>query len=170
MNSLRKTFLAAALIGIAFHGLSLSASAADVERIKHSSPFTAESVHVPPGYSYYFLSGVPSTFKDLREPKGSPQSFGDVTAQTRSELDNMKANLAKYGLTFRDVVEAHVFMIPDPANNGHANFDAMNKVWATEFGTKAQPNLPARSAISVSELRGQGMLLEIEMIAVKKAS
>ena len=169
MNSVRKNFLAILLVGTALHVFSSSAWAADVERIKHASPFTAESVHVPSGYSYYFLSGVPSTFRDIHAPTGSRESFGDVTAQTRSELDNMKANLAKYGLTFRDVVEAHVFMIPDPTNNGHANFDAMNKVWATEFGTKAQPNLPARSAISVSELRGQGMLLEIEMTAVKKA-
>ena len=44
----------------------------------------------------------------------------------------------------------------------------MNKVWATEFGTAAQPNKPARATVVVKQLVLPGALLEIEFTAAKK--
>jgi len=66
------------------------------------------------------------------------------------------------GIGFGDVVAAHVFLDPK------ADFMAMNKVWATEFGTAAQPNKPARATVYVHALVAPGALLEIEFTAVKK--
>jgi hypothetical protein len=66
------------------------------------------------------------------------------------------------GLTFRDVVKATVFMDPK------IDFPAMNGEFRKRFGSAAQPNSPARSAIKVSSPATPGALVEIEMIAVKK--
>ena len=46
----------------------------------------------------------------------------------------------------------------------------MNKVWAEEFGTAAQPNKPARAAFRTSALVLPGAMLEIEFVAAKKVS
>jgi enamine deaminase RidA (YjgF/YER057c/UK114 family) len=168
MMKLRQKLFAAIASGLALQILTAGAWAAEIERVNHASAFTAESVHVPDGYSYYFLSGQ-SGAADPSAPAGSPRRYGDAAAQTRQALDNLKAILAKHGMTFADVVESHVFVAPDPSRNGFVDFDGVNKVWATEFGTAAQPNKPARSAIAVLALRGgAGQQVEIEMTAAKK--
>ncbi len=95
---------------------------------------------------------------------GKPADWGDISYQTKSTLEGLKATMAKMGVGLGDVVQAHVFLTPD------ADFGAMNKVWLTEFGTKDQPNKPARAAFHVQALAGPGPLLEIEFIAAKKVS
>jgi enamine deaminase RidA (YjgF/YER057c/UK114 family) len=93
---------------------------------------------------------------------GQPANWGDSTQQTQSVLNTLKASMAKAGLSFGDVVKATAFMGPD------LDFQAMNKVWQTEFGTAAQPNKPARAAFHVQALAAPGAQLEIEFIAAKK--
>ena len=85
-------------------------------------------------------------------------------------LSNLKAQLAKLGLTFGDVVQAHVFLAGDPANGGKMDFAGMNSAWFKEFGTPDQPNKPARAAFQVAAIAGTNTLVEIELIAVKKVS
>lgn len=120
-----------------------------------TSPF-ASSVYVPPGYGTYFVSGIPGR-------------AGDTAAQTKAVLDRLKAQLAALGLTFGDVVQAHVFLVGDPAKGGKMDFAGMNAAWFKEFGTAEQPNKPARATIQVSGLAEGAALVEIEMTAVKKA-
>jgi enamine deaminase RidA (YjgF/YER057c/UK114 family) len=43
----------------------------------------------------------------------------------------------------------------------------MNAAYSQFFGTKEQPNKPARSAMQVAALAAVGPLVEIEVIAVK---
>ena len=62
----------------------------------------ANSVKVPAGYDTYYVSG-------------STGEGGDTAAQTAATLAGLKAQLAKLGLTFGDVVQAHVFLVADPA-------------------------------------------------------
>jgi enamine deaminase RidA (YjgF/YER057c/UK114 family) len=145
--------------------------AQNVERLPGNPalPFIP-GIKVPAGYDTYYFSGATATVVDTGAPKGSYQSFGDIATQTRSALDSLKASLAKFGLTFGDVVQARVFMSPDPSQGGGVDFAAMSKVWLTEFGSPAQPNKPVRAAVEVAGLIGPGLLIEIEMIAVKKAS
>lgn len=158
-----KPVIAGALAAAGLCVLSGGASAADLKRFYMDNPAVAiaEGVVVPPGYTTYYISGaLPKPIKPA-EP-GKPADYGDITQQTRSVLDNLKATMAKMGVGFGDVVAAHVFLDPK------ADFMAMNKVWATEFGTKTQPNKPARAAMHVNALVAPGALLEIEFIAVKK--
>lgn len=158
-----KPVVAAALAAAGLCVLSSGASAAELKRFYMDNPAVAiaEGVVVPPGYTTYYISGaLPKPIKPAAA--GKPADYGDITQQTRSVLDNLKATMAKMGVGFGDVVAAHVFLDPK------ADFMAMNKVWATEFGTKTQPNKPARAAMHVNALVAPGALLEIEFIAVKK--
>ena len=171
MKYLSGFFLAGLAMGAALCGATPAATAADITRLTEpamaGAPF-AEAVAVPPGYTTYYVSGsVASPLKPAAG--GKPAVWGDITYQTKSTLDGLKKTMAKLGLTFGDVVQAHVFMAPDPSMKGGMDFAGMNKVWLTAFGTKEQPNKPARAAFKVAALAGDGPLLEIEFIAVKKA-
>jgi 2-iminobutanoate/2-iminopropanoate deaminase len=80
---------------------------------------------------------------------------GDIAAQTRRALDNVKAILAASGAGLENVVKTTVFM----ADLGE--FAAMNEVYAEYFSA----NPPARSTIEVKALP-RGAKIEIEAIAV----
>jgi len=83
---------------------------------------------------------------------------GDVVAQTRKVLDNMKLALAAAGATLDDVVKVTVYL---------ANVDdrpKINEVRKTYFGA----NKPASTLIEISRFAIEGMLVEIEAVAVVK--
>ena len=82
---------------------------------------------------------------------------GDITAQTRQSLTNVKAVVEAAGLTMDHVAKTTVFL------QNMADFAAMNAVYA-EFFTEG--NYPARSAVEVGALP-KGALVEIETICVK---
>lgn len=138
--------------------LGLAASGAIAQQVMHNnqenpkSPF-ASSVMVPAGYDTYYISG-------------SAGKGDDTAAQTAATLESLKGQLAKLGLTFGDVVQAHVFLVG--ANGGKMDFAGMNSSWFKYFGTADQPNKPARAAFQVAALAGADNLVEIEFIAVKK--
>jgi enamine deaminase RidA (YjgF/YER057c/UK114 family) len=169
MNALKKTALLGSLAAALCAGALNQASAADIMRIpeaRPNAPFVAVAA-VPPGFTTYYISG--STAKPKTPAmNGKPADWGDTAYQTKSALDNLTATMAKAGLTFGDIVQAHVFMAPDPSKGGDMDFAGMNKVWLTYFGTPKQPNKPARAAFKVAALAGKGALLEIEFIAAKK--
>ena len=82
---------------------------------------------------------------------------GDIIAQTRQSLTNVKAILEAAGLTMDNVAKTTVFL-------AHmSDFAAMNAVYA-EFFTEG--NYPARSAVEVGALP-KGALVEIETICLK---
>ena len=91
------------------------------------------------------------------DPATGEMVKGDVTAQTRQSLLNVKAILTEAGLTMDNVVKTTVFL----QNMG--DFAAMNAVYA-EFFTEG--NYPARSAVQVGALP-KGALVEIEAICSK---
>jgi enamine deaminase RidA (YjgF/YER057c/UK114 family) len=169
MKALKTTALLGSLGATFLAGGMASANAADIMRIpedRPNAPFVALAA-VPPGYTTFYISG------SVAKPKapamnGKMADWGDTAYQTQSTLDNLSATMAKAGLTLGDVVQAHVFMAPDPSKGGAMDFAGMNKVWLTYFGTPKQPNKPARAAFKVAALAGPGALLEIEFIAAKK--
>jgi enamine deaminase RidA (YjgF/YER057c/UK114 family) len=143
---------------------------AQIERLAMSNPNSpiAEAVTVPlPGYTLYFISGTPAGPAHPELPKDDPARWGDTAAQTDSSLDRLGETLAKLGLGFGDVVQAHVFLVGDPAKGGEIDFPAMNREWSKKFGTPDQPNKPARSTLKIG-LATPGALVEIEFIAIKK--
>jgi enamine deaminase RidA (YjgF/YER057c/UK114 family) len=60
-----------------------------------------------------------------------------------------------------------VFMSGDPALGNKLDFAGMMASYTQFFGTKEQPNKPARSAMQVAALAAPWALIEIEVIAVK---
>jgi len=84
---------------------------------------------------------------------------GDVSAQARQSLENMKAILDAAGLTFAHVVKTTIFL------TSMADFAAVNEVYKAFVG---EP-YPARSTIAVAALP-MGAKVEIEMIASRSAA
>lgn len=97
---------------------------------------------------FLFLSGsIPLT------PEGEVVE-GDVSAQTRQALENIKKILKEAGLSKKSVVKATVFLV------NMDDFAAMNEVYAEFFDS----NPPARSTIEISRLP-KNVKVEIEVIA-----
>jgi len=84
---------------------------------------------------------------------------GDIGAQTRQVLLNLKAILDAAGSSISDVVKTTVFMVD------MGEFKAMNAVYAEFF--PAAP--PARSTVQVGALP-LGARVEIEAVAIRKGS
>ena len=79
---------------------------------------------------------------------------GGVGPETRQTLENIKAALARNGLTMSDVVKCTVFLADI------AEWGAMNQVYATYF----PESKPARSAVGSTTLV-RNARVEIECIA-----
>lgn len=86
--------------------------------------------------------------------KGELVGIGDVRAQTRQVLKNIKSILAEGGATFSDVVKCNVYL----ADIRH--FQVMNEEFARAFPTDP----PARTTVQ-APLAEPEMLVEIEAIA-----
>jgi enamine deaminase RidA (YjgF/YER057c/UK114 family) len=115
-----------------------------------------------------YLSGqlaAPATPAD--PAKGTPAVYGDTEVQTQSTLTKIQAALKGEGLTMGDVVMMHIYLVGDPAKGGKLDFPGMMAAYTRFFGTKDQPNKPARSAMQVAALAAPWALVEIEVIAAK---
>lgn len=80
---------------------------------------------------------------------------GDISAQSKQVLDNLKAILESSGSSLQKVIKTTVFL------SDMAHFNALNEVYARYFGE----HKPARSTIAVKSLP-KNALVEIECIAV----
>jgi 2-iminobutanoate/2-iminopropanoate deaminase len=89
------------------------------------------------------------------DPASGALVAGDVKAQTRRALENVKAILEKGGATLQSVVKTTVFL------KEMGEFAAMNEVYAEFFPAPA----PARSTVEVARLPRDARV-EIEAIAV----
>ena len=160
------TCYAAAPIRVA-HGPAKPAE--KIERVAVPNPAAplVAAVVVPAGAKTYYLSGVIPDIADKTAPAGSAQAYGDTATQVASVLAKVKTELTGLGLTFGDVVQAHVYLVGDPAKNGDMDFAGLNTAWAKEFGTPDQPNKPARVTVKVAGLAAPGALVEIEFVAAK---
>ena len=156
--------------GAAF--LTLSASAATAQSVtrlpleKSDFPISA-AVTVRAGTDMVFVSGMLPPVIDKTAAKGSPAAYGDMQTQTVGALTQIKATLGRMGMDLGDVVKMTVFMVGDPAQGGKLDFAGLMAGYTKFFGTKDQPNKPARSAVQVAALVVPGPLLEIEVIAAK---
>lgn len=89
------------------------------------------------------------------DPATGQMVTGDIKAQTRRVLENVKAVLHAAGASFENVVKTTVFM------TDLNEFAAMNEVYAEYFAT----NPPARSTVEVRALP-KGAKVEIETMAI----
>jgi 2-iminobutanoate/2-iminopropanoate deaminase len=83
---------------------------------------------------------------------------GDISAQARQSLENLKTILTAAGLSFAHVVKTTIFL------TSMGDFAAVNEVYKSYLG---EP-YPARSTIAVAALP-MGAKVEIEMIASRSA-
>jgi enamine deaminase RidA (YjgF/YER057c/UK114 family) len=100
-------------------------------------------------------------------PKGSAQAYGDTETQTVAVLNRIQQTLAGLKLSLGDVVMMHIYLVGDPAKDGKLDFAGFMAGYSQFFGTKGQPNKPARSAMQVAALVAPGALIEAEVIAAR---
>ena len=97
-----------------------------------------------------------------------PKAHTDTTSQTVGLLKDLQKLLESQHLTLGDVVMMHVYLGADPAKDGKMDFDGMMAGYSQFFGTREQPNKPARTTVQVVLPAGvRGALVEIDMIAVR---
>ena len=85
----------------------------------------------------------------------SSDLVGDIKAQTRRVLENIRILLESQGIGFGHVVKSTVFM------TNLAEFQGMNEVYAEYF----KAPYPARSTVQVAALP-RASSVEIEVVAV----
>jgi len=106
-----------------------------------------------------YLSGMMSATIGTPTP-------GDTKEQTISAIQQIQKALEAQKLTLGDVVMMHAYLAGDPAKGGKMDFAGFMAGYTQFFGTKEQPNVPARSAMQVAALAAPTGLIEIEVIAV----
>jgi len=151
--------------------VALAQSGDKVQRIPLSPPNAdfpiSAAVVVPPGYETVYVSGtVPQAVTATAQ--AAADKYGDTKTQTISVLKQIQSLLDKQHLSMGDVVMMHVYLVGDPAKNGQMDFAGMMAGYTQFFGTAEQPNKPARSAVQVAALAFPGVMVEIEVIAVRK--
>jgi len=114
----------------------------------------------PNPYSYGIKSGNTLFLSGLLSRNGKDNSVvkGDITAQTKTVLDNGAAILKQAGMSFADVVSARIFLPDDTV------FQAMNTAYRAYF-----PSMPPARATVKAGLMGTDYAVEITMVAVKDA-
>jgi enamine deaminase RidA (YjgF/YER057c/UK114 family) len=140
------------------------ANAADVVRYSGSGPLPiASAVEVN---DLLFHSGV---IPDPANPDSSPDSptyWGNTEAQTENTLAKLQSSLEEKGYEMGDVVKLTIFLVAEPTT-GRMDFGGMMNAYRRYFGEPSNGRLPARSVVEVAGLVREGMLVEIEAIAVK---
>lgn len=165
----RKALRVLVFVGVGCLSLDQTAHAQDVVRLPlQGSDFPiSAAVTVRAGTDLVFLSGTLPPVVDKSAPKGSGAAYGNTETQTVGAITLIQSTLARMGIGLGDVVKMTVFMVADPAQGNKLDFAGLMAGYSKFFGTKDQPNKPARSAVQVAALVVPGPLLEIEVIAAK---
>ena len=92
----------------------------------------------------------------------------DTASQTVGIIKDMQKLLESQKLTLGDVVMMRVYLGADPAKDNKMDYRGMMEGYSQFFGTKDQPNKPARTTVQVVLPAGaRGGLVEIDVIAVR---
>ena len=93
----------------------------------------------------------------------------DITSQTVGLLKDIRKFLESQKLTLSDVVMVHVYLGADPSKDGKVDFAGLTAGYTQFFGTKDQPNKPARTTLQVTlPAASRGALIEIDLVAVRQ--
>jgi len=103
------------------------------------------------GNRLLFISGMTA-----RDKGGNIVGKGDMKAQTRQVLENIKAVLEKAGASFDQIVKVTVFI------TDMSRFKEIHEIRAQYF----KKDYPASSMVQVSGLVSPDMMIEIEAIAL----
>lgn len=166
MFKMRSIAMAAAILAVPCASVSLMQAQVEV---KHLQPNEKSPIAngVWAGDTLYLSGQLASPITPADPAKGTPAVYGDTKAQAFSALTKIQALLKEQGLDMKDVVKMTVFLAGDPALGNKLDFAGLQASYTQFFGTKEQPNKPARSAMQVAALAAPWALVEIEVIAVK---
>lgn len=89
------------------------------------------------------------------DPKTGELVLGDIKAETKLVMENLKAVLTEAGMTFEHVLKTSIFI------SDMKNFSAINEVYGTYFN---EATAPARETVEVANLP-KYVNVEISMIA-----
>jgi enamine deaminase RidA (YjgF/YER057c/UK114 family) len=167
----RSALLVRAAVSCALLAASIGTAGA-AEVVRHPLPGgntfpIARAVEVPAGKTIIFHSGTTPAPLDPKAEAGTPAYWGDTKTQAMSTFARIKESLDAMGLNFGNVVAMTVYLVGDPAKGGRMDFEGFMAAYTQFFGTKEQPNLPARSTVQVAGLVAPGMLIEIEVQLAK---
>lgn len=154
---------------VAAAGVAFAMSAAAQVTVKHLQPNEKSPIAngVWAGDTLYLSGQLASPVTPADAAKAREAVYGDTQTQALSALNKIQALLKEQGLDMKDVVKMTVFLAGDPAKGGKLDFAGLQASYTQFFGTKDQPNKPARSAMQVAALAAPWALVEIEVIAVR---
>ena len=89
------------------------------------------------------------------DPKTGALALGDIKAETKLVMENLKAILSEVGMTFENVLKTSIFI------SDMENFSKINEVYATYFN---EVTAPARETVEVANLP-KYVNVEISLIA-----
>lgn len=127
----------------------------------------AQAVEVSDDVSLIFHSGTVPGPANPDAERSSREYYGDTETQAMSVFARMEKSFEKLGVGFGDVIQMSVFLVGDPELGGKMDFGGFMKAYTRYFGTDEQPNLPARAAVQVAGLAGEGMLVEVEVVLAR---
>jgi enamine deaminase RidA (YjgF/YER057c/UK114 family) len=162
MFKMRSIVMAAALFAVP---CGMQAQGVVVKHVQSDTSPIASAVWA--GDTLYLSGQLASPVTPADTAKGTPAVYGDTKAQSFSALTKIQTLLKAQGLDMKDVVKMTVFLAGDPALGNKLDFPGMMASYTQFFGTKEQPNKPARSAVQVAALAAPWALVEIEVIAVR---
>lgn len=138
--------------------------------VRHAMPDSdfpiSRAVAVGADATTLYLSGTVPPVIDKAADENSPKAYGDTETQTRNVLEAIAGKLEDMGYSMGDVVKMHAYITPDP-DSGDIDFKGFMNAYTEFFGTEAQPNLPARTAVPVAQLVNPAWRVEIEVTAAR---
>ena len=143
---------------------------ADVERypLPNNSTFPiSQAVEVKAGTTIIYHSGTVPGPANPEAERFSREFWGDTRTQAVSVFERIEGSIKAKGLGMGDVIKMTVFLVGVPEKGGRMDFSGFMEAYTQYFGTKEQPNLPARSAVAVAGLARPGMLVEIEVVLAR---
>lgn len=90
------------------------------------------------------------------DPKTGKVPGGDIEAQTRQILENLKELVESQGSSLADTVKVNVYLV------NVRDFPGMNEVYKEYF----VPDPPTRTTVVVHELSRRDFLIEIDLMTV----
>jgi len=111
----------------------------------------SQAIRVPAGHDLIFTTGMTA-----RDEQGNTFAPGDVKAQTRRILEQLRAILAEGGATLGDVVKMTVYV--RDMGEVSAIQEVRNEYWSSDP--------PASTTVQVARLVSDEIRLEIDAVAV----
>lgn len=119
--------------------------------------------HVKRVGDFIYVSGTSSRRPDNSFVGVDVDEFGttnlDIKAQTKAVLDNINDILKEEGASLKDIVDVTTFLV------NMNDFGGYNQVYAEHFDYDG----PTRTTVAVHQLPHPHLLIEIKVVAYKKA-